>query len=582
MAAATIAVGVLVAMTAVVPAQGAERGPVLDAQGCRSIPVPADAPLRSAEARERWGVDGTGVTVGIISNSFDTSAEPDAAADVRAGVLPGPGNPCGRTTAVRVLIESAVPQDDEGRAMAQLVHGIAPGAQLMFAAAGGMSEGDAAYVTAIQTLVEAGADIIVDDIPGNDEPAFQRGAIGWAVEAATDAGVLYVTAAGNDGLVGAPGQPSAGYPIGAWATDAYRPTACPEPVAALYPEGSVDCMDFDAGPDVDPLQSIVLAPGALILPRLQWSDPFGGVTTALEHVTVTAEGAQPPRAMQRPDRPKVEGAASNFTGEPAEQEFAIVRRLDRGAPGAPAVRWVLQSIGFPSILHLEHFRPGGKDTAGSTIIGHESDPAALSVAAVHVDTLTAETFSSMGPARFDFAPVRADGTPAARLAEPLLIPGPAVAGVQRLPISFVLGRTATFAGTSAAAPTVAAVAALGLDAAPGTTPAALRAALERTADPASARSPYPADVEPTRVVGAGLVDANALVASLIPHPSPTPTPEPRPTGVPAAVPAAEPPAGELAESGIDAAATVWLGAALVGLGLVIRGGKAARRRQIRR
>ena len=55
-----------------------------------------DVQLRAAEAREAFGVDGSGVTVGILSDSFDRDpvAPTDAAEDVASGDLPGPGNPC--------------------------------------------------------------------------------------------------------------------------------------------------------------------------------------------------------------------------------------------------------------------------------------------------------------------------------------------------------------------------------------------------------------------------------------------------------------------------------------------------------
>lgn len=494
----------------------AHAAPV-DAAGCRAVPVPADVPLRSAEARAAFGVDGTGVTVGIISGSFDTGQVPDAAADVLAGVLPGAGNPCGRTTSVRVLMESDLADTDEGRAMAQIVHGIAPGAELLFASA------NDDYVLAVGTLVDAGADVIVDDVGAYAELAFQRDAIGVAVQDAVDRGVLYIAAAGNDGVVGAPGYPSAGYPIGAWATAAYRPVPCDPVVAALYPPASVDCLDVDPGEGVDPLLGVTIDDGVIAVPRLVWGEPAGAVTTTLEHVVVAGGVVVGRAGMTDPGVPYVAGGIVGAAATP-EQEVAIVRRLDVGAPGTPPVRWVLQGIAETSILDLEYFRNAGDDVIGGTIIGHEADPATLAVAAVDIADMTLETFSSAGPSTFLFRPV--GDAPAPALAEPIVTPGPAVASVQRLPISFPLDGSTTFAGTSAAAPTVAAVAALALQATPGTTPQTLRAALESTADPAVITSPYPADIDVIRMTGAGLVDAYALVGMLRP-PALSPSPDPR-------------------------------------------------------
>ena len=88
------------------------------------------------EARDEFSVDGAGVTVGILSDSFDQATEAadgsgpvetTATDDAKSGDLPGTGNTCsGQGTPVSVL-EAAKPEfgeesEDEGRAMAQIVH----------------------------------------------------------------------------------------------------------------------------------------------------------------------------------------------------------------------------------------------------------------------------------------------------------------------------------------------------------------------------------------------------------------------------------------------------------------------------
>ena len=99
---------------------------------CGSVNSEGDTQLRAAEARSDFGVDGTGVTVGILSDSFDTDsgAPTHAADDVASGDLPGAGNPCGYTAPVSVCkaCDFFSPESaDEGRGMAQIVHDPRPG-----------------------------------------------------------------------------------------------------------------------------------------------------------------------------------------------------------------------------------------------------------------------------------------------------------------------------------------------------------------------------------------------------------------------------------------------------------------------
>jgi hypothetical protein len=65
------------------------------------------------------GVDGSGITVGVMSDSYDTNVAPNSAAlDIASGDLPGVGNPAGNTEPVVVLQDSPA-RTDEGRAMLQ-------------------------------------------------------------------------------------------------------------------------------------------------------------------------------------------------------------------------------------------------------------------------------------------------------------------------------------------------------------------------------------------------------------------------------------------------------------------------------
>ena len=72
-----------------------------------------------------------------MSDSYDTNAAPNSAAlDIATGDLPGAGNPFGNTEPV-VVLQDSPGGTDEGRAMLQIVHDMAPKARLGFATANG-------------------------------------------------------------------------------------------------------------------------------------------------------------------------------------------------------------------------------------------------------------------------------------------------------------------------------------------------------------------------------------------------------------------------------------------------------------
>lgn len=166
--------------------------------------------------------DGRGIEVGIMSMSFAAAEGPrvdedttgvvgcepgeeedvgvgecaDAPADVegmapqRSGDLPG---------AVRLLSDRDS-DSDEGAAMGEIIHDLAPGADLVFHSVelygGGIGKG----VEAVESICNDGVDVFVDNIVFGGEPMYQPGSLMQAFEDECLAeGVPVVRSVGNDG-----------------------------------------------------------------------------------------------------------------------------------------------------------------------------------------------------------------------------------------------------------------------------------------------------------------------------------------------------------------------------------------------
>ena len=165
---------------------------------------------------------GTGMTIACISDSYAkfTTAGRDAATGVANFDLPGAaGNPV-NTQPVVVLEDYNNAGTDEGRAMCEIVYKMAPKARVGFATAflGTVDfanniralAGLPGYTYPAATQQGFAADVICDDVSYEDEPFFQDGIIGRAVDDVAAAGVSYFSSAGNE------------LPINAYASD-FRP-----------------------------------------------------------------------------------------------------------------------------------------------------------------------------------------------------------------------------------------------------------------------------------------------------------------------------------------------------------------------
>ncbi|MCS5722690.1 S8 family serine peptidase [Herbiconiux sp. CPCC 203407] len=519
------------------PSSGASAAAAPDAS-CRSIPVDVDPVLHSDEARARFGVDGTGVTVGVISDSFDTSAKPvtTAAQDVALGVLPGPGNPCGFTEPV-VVLNDAAGGTDEGRAMAQLLHGVAPGARILFSTAEPSVSG---FAASIVQLTDAGADVIVDDVNYTTvEPMYQSGELGLAIDYATEHGVLYISAADNYNEYGWVGNPSAGHAIGGWAADAFVPMACPEAVVVAAAPVAVDCHNFGSAAEPDATNGILAennGRGEFSM-VLNWAEPVNGVTARIRPGLVTAAGAFEVLGQQ-PDSTIPSAAFSGALPAAGLYGVVVVRELTDRAAITPGFKFVFTEDESGTVQGLEHYISGEGVTVGPNIFGHTADENVLSIGAADYRTPTiAEGFSSVGPVKHLFGAVQTDGSPSLPLPEPATRAKPDLTSLDAAQTSFFAAPAGPdgayrFSGTSAASPNAAGVAALALQHSPQSSADEVKAALKGTTS--AMTNPY-LNLTAADVHGTGLLDALAALEALPAAPVPAPTPAPAPAPVPAAL-----------------------------------------------
>lgn len=491
-----------------------------------------DAQLHAAEARASAEVDGSGVTVGILSDSFDKAMEAadesgpietHEADDVESGDLPGAENPCGETANVNVLDDPDSQGEDEGRAMAQIVHDLAPGANLAFATA---FISETVFAENVELLAEsvgeggAGANVIADDVTYPTEPFFQEGVVGNAVRKVTEAGVSYFSSAANNNLR------AGGKDIASWEAPLYRDSSgCPAAIVAYSAQlenaaepglNPTHCMDFSPGTSVDRTFRLTVFPGSTLRLDLQWAEPWEGVATDLDAFLLGPKGELVARSIEDnvadSEQPFEFVGWKNNTGTQANVKLVI-----NNFTGAndPRLKFILLQNGG-GVTSTEYETSQGGDVVGPTIFGHNGAEDATSVAAINqAATVSPEPYSSRGPVTHYFGPV--NGLTAAEQLEPeAILSKPDLTATDCNVTTFFAEFVGTwrFCGTSAAAPHSAGVAALMLQKEPLATPQQIRAAMQESATSVGTFGPC--------AVGAGLVEAVGAIAALLPPGSGSP------------------------------------------------------------
>jgi subtilisin-like proprotein convertase family protein len=417
------------------------------------------------KARATKKVTGTGTKVCVLSDGVDSLAASEA-----AGELPD----------VDVLPDQEG-SGDEGTAMLEIVHDLAPNAELGFATA---FTSDASFADNIHALrFDGGCDIVVDDVLYFNEDPFQDGPIAQSVNAVTADGAMYFSSAGNEGntIDGTAGNfdgdfVNSGQGVGKFAGMAH---------------------DFDPGAGVQVFEPISDASSAGVPVTLFWADPLGAASDdydlylfdSANNVVAFSQDVQngtqdPFEILQTPafGGSGLRLAVVKFSGQDRYFQLSALRgRFSNSADGLVA-----------------HVTPG-------VTRGHSAAAAAFSVAAAPAATplpfdlepgdppnpsgpfpnaftknQLPERFTSDGPRRMFFA---ADGTPITpgnfTSTGGTVRPKPDITAADG--VSTSVDGFSPFFGTSAAAPHAAAIAALVLSGNPGASTADVREAFNATA-----------------------------------------------------------------------------------------------------
>ncbi|QUQ66217.1 Subtilase family protein [Kutzneria sp. CA-103260] len=408
-------------------------------------------------ARQQNGVTGVGVKLCAMSDGVSSLAASQARGELPdVDVLPG-----------------AEGSGDEGTAMLEILHDLAPGAALGFATAYNTDADFADHIRKLRS--QEHCDVIVDDVFYFDEPVFQDGPIAQAVNDVTANGALYFSSAGNEGNVGdgtsghwEGNYVDSGQTIGRFAGGANNFAAGAGNVQVLEP--------LSAG-------------SAGVVTTLKWNDPIGAATDDYDLYLLDANGnvvsfSQNPQTGTQDPYERVGTTAGN-------QRLAIVKfKGDNKYLSLSALRGRFTDSG-PLKAYVTTGETGGHSSAKDAFSvaaapaaaafpralepGDPPNPAGPFPGAFSASTKI-ERFSSDGPRKIFF---NADGSPAGAGGAPVVRQKPDITAADG--VSTSVPGFSPFFGTSAAAPHAAAIAGLILSGNPGMSPADIRQALTATA-----------------------------------------------------------------------------------------------------
>ena len=438
-----------------------------------------DVAHQGPTARQTYGITGDGVKVGVISDSADYLADTQATGDLPSVTV------VADNTAGEVGSNG---RSGEGTAMLEIVHDLAPDAELLFHTG---YPNVASMVNAIEGLTQEGSDVIVDDLFFHDEFPFQDDVIAQAAEDAISAGVHYFTSASNYGNVN-------DLSAAVWEGD-YNPSSSGYSAPGRFYQ---DYHLFSGAWGNDPYNQIPAVNFLQVATaRLFWADPLGASSNDYDLLLFTQNNA-------------LAGVSSNTQNGDDDARESI--------PNIPAgyklaiVRYSGESRFLHLDVNLKGDKPGLAYATSGYVRGQGGAENVFAVAATSAQNRTTafdgsesvNKYSSDGYRRIFY---ERDGTP--------ITPGnfSSTGGELRVKpevtaadgVTTEVPNFAPFNGTSAAAPHAAAIGALLLEADPDLTRAEMLAAFANGA----------LDIEATgtdRDSGVGIITATGALAYVLP------------------------------------------------------------------
>ena len=369
---------------------------------------------------------------------------------------------------------------DEGTAMLEIIHDLAPNAELGFATA---FTSDASFADNIRALrFEAGCDVIVDDVIYFNEHPFQDGPIAQSVNAVTADGALFFSSAGNEGNIDRRHRRAT--------TRATSPTR-----AGRSASSPARRTTSTPAPGVQVFEPISPTSSADVPVTLFWADPLGGAANdydlylfdADDNVVAVLAGRAERR--RRPVRDPRHPAFGGSGAAARRREVLAARTATSSSPRCAAASRTPPTGSSPCATpgvtrghsatrgRVQHRRRAGRRALPFELEPGDPPNPTGPFPGAFTTTQQPERFTSDGPRRVFF---RADGTP--------ITPGNfsstggACGRSRTSPRPTACARRSTsfdpFFGTSAAAPHAAAIAALVLSGNPGAGMAEVREAFE--------------------------------------------------------------------------------------------------------